>query len=100
MNTGRLIQASNLDSVRIEVLGESRALTIPCEFILAIDRALRFTLAAEESLSVWDWEDDDGNIGWRADVGNVFGEGDTPWGAIVSLAEAIDREARRGHHMS
>lgn len=93
MNTGRLIQASNLDSVRIEVLGEGRALTIPCEFILAIDRALRFTLAAEESLSVWDWEDDDGNIGWRADVGNVFGEGDTPWGAIASLAEAIEREA-------
>lgn len=94
MNTGRLIRATNLDSVRIEVLGEGRALTIPCEFILAIDRALRFTLADEESLSVWDWEDDDGNIGWRADVGNVFGEGDTPWGAIVALAATIEREVK------
>lgn len=94
MNTGKLIQATNLDSLRIEVLGEGRALTIPCEFILAIDRALRFTLADEESLSVWDWEDDDGNIGWRADVGNVFGEGDTPWGAIAALAATIEREVK------
>lgn len=92
--SGRLIQATNLDSLRIEVLGEGRALTIPCEFILAIDRALRFTLADEESLSVWDWEDDDGNIGWRADVGNVFGECDTPWGAIVALAATIEREVK------
>ncbi len=39
--SGKIISCTNLDSVRIEVLGEGRAITIPAKLLLAADRVLR-----------------------------------------------------------
>jgi hypothetical protein len=76
--------ATNLDSVRIELLGEGRALTIPCKWILAVDKVLRFA-ADTCGLELASFED-----GWAGDCGGLIGSGETPWGAVIALAEQIE----------
>lgn len=88
----RIVNATHLDSVRIEVLGESRAVTIPLSLLLAIDVVLRFTLEHEEEMGLWPFDGEGTGDGWNAQVGNILGEGQTPWGAIVDLAYEIKRE--------
>jgi len=90
MMAGTVVQATHLDSVRIEVLGEGRAVTIPCEFILAVDRVLRFA-ADTCGLELMSLEG-----GWDADCEALTGSGETPWGAIIALADQIvDQEEAR-----
>jgi hypothetical protein len=89
---GKLVSVTNLDSVRIEVLGESRALTAPAKFVLAVDRVLRYCLEHDDSLSLDTVEDDEtGEVLWAASFGNSQGFcGETPWGAVVALADAVE----------
>lgn len=96
MMPGKIVTCANLDSVRVEVLGESRAVTIPASLILAMNRVLRAALVREESLEVDLVEEDETKEeGWQAvlDMG-VESAGEmapTPWGAIVKLAEELER---------
>jgi hypothetical protein len=89
---GRMVSVTNLDSVRVEVLGESRALTVPANFVLAVDRVLRYCLEHDDQLSLDTCEDEGtGETLWEASLGNSRGFcGETPWGAVVALADAID----------
>ena len=91
---GKIVNCTNLDSVRIEILGEGRAITIPASLILAADRVFRACLVREEELDVCMVEDDE-TSGWQArlDMGQgPFGKpAATPWGAMVSLAEKMEK---------
>jgi len=93
--TGNLIQVTNLDSIRIEVLGESRALTIPVECVLAADAMLRGALVEDDDVSIYECELKGGQMKWRAELGNWFGLGNTPWQAVIALSHHIDTRARR-----
>lgn len=81
---GTVVCATHLDSVRIELLGEGRAITIPCKWILAVDKVLRFAgdTCGLELMSL--------EGGWDADCGELTGSGATPWGAIIALADQIE----------
>jgi hypothetical protein len=77
-------------SVRIEILGGARALTIPLDLVLCVDAVLKEAHREEEPLDLDVVEDDEtGWRGWQARLGNALGCGDTPWSAIVALARAI-----------
>ena len=54
--SGQLVQVTNLDSIRIEVLGESRALTIPVECVLAADAMMRGALVEDDDVSIYECE--------------------------------------------
>lgn len=90
--TGTVVNCTNLDSVRIEVLGGSRAVTIPAAVILAIDSVLRRCFLEDVSLDV-DPVGDDREEGWQAildDGQDAAGQvAPTPWGAVVSLADQL-----------
>lgn len=87
--TGKVVTVSSLDSVRIEVLGEGRALTIPAKLILAIDGLLKLAMTEDDAFSIDQVEDDEsGWVGWELLVGDVLGWGDTPWGAIEAATES------------
>ena len=92
--SGTVVNCTNLDSVRIEVLGGGRAVTIPAALILAVDAALRCCAVEGVSLEV-DLVSDDatGREGFQAtlDMGQfaVGGMAASPWAAVVSLAEAL-----------
>lgn len=93
---GKIVTCTNLDDVRIEILGEGQAATIPASLILAMDRVLTAALVREESLDVDLVEDDaTGEQGWQATldmgVGAVGQMAPTPWGAILKLAEVLER---------
>ena len=97
----KIVNVTNLDGVRIEVLGEGRAVTIPAGVILALDRVLRYCLLEESGLELDMVEDDrTGWQGWEAtcehptaeDVDTMLhAHGDTPWGALAALADALER---------
>jgi len=79
---GTLHNATNLDSVRIEVVGETRALTIPCSLILSIDDALKECREIRTALIVYPIQE--GN--WLAECGGKFvGCGATPMQAIAAM---------------
>lgn len=104
--SGKIVNATSADILRVEFLGEGRAVQIPAECIVAVDTVLRFCLLEEDySLSMlgsfesvgpgWsEWQayavrrKKPGEAGER-----IAGRGDTPWAAIVALAKEI--EARR-----
>lgn len=86
---GRVANCTNLDSVRIEVLGGSRALTIPADFILAVDGVLRTAAMDQDAVDINFTEDDDGNTLWEAQLLNTVGSGATPWAAIIDLAKGL-----------
>lgn len=90
MKTGTVVNCTNLDSVRIEVLGSSRALMLPASCVLSADAVLRQVLLDQEGLSIELTEDDDGNSMWEANCGHMFGYGQTPWQAIIELAEGME----------
>jgi len=88
--TGKLIHGSNLDSVRIDVLGEARALTIPLELVLAADRVMRSLAIVEQRLMIVpDFDFSNNTTSWRAMAGVAVGKGDTPWQALIDLAEKV-----------
>lgn len=98
---GQVVNATNLDSIRFEILGEGRAITIPATILLAADCVLRHCLTRDCFLLL-DVPDGRSQQIWEAHLqpqqdrepdNLVVGTGITPWGAIVALANAI--EARR-----
>jgi len=77
---GSLVHANNLDSVRIEVLGERRALTIPLDLVLAVDRLMKVAAMHDQRLSLYQSAEDR----WFLEAGEFgFGEGASPWGAVI-----------------
>ncbi len=89
MPTANLVQVTSLDSIRIDILGEGRALTIPVECVLAADRMMRGALVEDDDVSIYEAEHEDGSVHWRAELGNWFGLGQTPWQAVIELAKRI-----------
>lgn len=92
MASGQLVQVSSLDSIRIEVVGEGRALTIPVVCVLAADRLFRGALVEDDDVSVYECEHEDGTECWRAELGNSFGLGQTPWQAVIALSRHIPQQ--------
>ena len=100
--SGKIVNCTHLDSVRIEVLGEGRAIMIPASLILAADKVLRHCLTEESSLDLDPVEDDETRwTGWEAQAESLLAEdadtilcvhGETPWQTIMALAQAIERE--------
>lgn len=90
--SGHLVQVTSLDSIRIEVIGESRALTIPVECVLAVDAMLRGALVEDDDVSIYECELENGQMKWRAELGNWFGYGNTPWQAVIALAKRIPKQ--------
>jgi hypothetical protein len=91
---GKVVKVDNLDSVQIEVLW-GRAVTIPASVLLDVDAVLRHCRVEEEALDVdMVGDDETGWHGWEAAAGNDCAHGDTPWGAIVALARALEARGR------
>ena len=90
---GKLVNCTHLDSVRIEVLGEGRAVTIPASLLLAADRVFRHSLFTEDDLAI-DKVADEVIDGWEAVTDNYRGIGETPWEAVLRLSEAIEKDKR------
>lgn len=95
---GKVVTVSSLDSVRIEVLGGRRAVTIPATFLLDADAVFRH-LAGDgglgEELSLYQAPDEKaGGLRWHATTGFGVGQGDTPWGAMTALARALEAKGR------
>lgn len=101
---GKVVTQTSLDTVRIEVLGEGRAVNIPAALVLAVDRVLRHVLTGDGFLDLsLDMVEDDrtGWQGWEArtestradaDPDDVLvAHGDTPWAAVKALADAIEQ---------
>lgn len=88
----KLVQATNLDSVRIEVLGGSRALTIPANLTLAADTVMRELCMDTESRLIVQVqrEHENGPNQWSATLHGKTGYSFTPWGAIKELADKIE----------
>lgn len=84
---GNIVQATNLDSVRIEVLGGNCAVTIPATLILAANRVMRQCLVDEARLTVL-------LIGgrWQACNGIFAASGSTAWEALKNLADELERK--------
>lgn len=83
--TGVVVQARNIDSVRIEVLGAGRAKTIPCDLIDGLDHALRHAGLQEMDLEVRFV----GASQWVARCDGIEGRGLSPWAAVVELARRL-----------
>lgn len=103
---GRLVNVTQFDSIRFDILGAGRAVTIPASVLLAADTVLRYCIADDSGLDLDMVEDDaTGWTGWEArcehpnletDADTVLvAHGDTPWGAIVALANAIEAARAR-----
>ncbi len=81
MSTGKLVNATSVDSVRIEVLGNKRAVTIPCSLIESTDANLRKCVDIGQALIVYPFCG-----GWLAECGDRFcGTGATPFQAIANM---------------
>lgn len=77
---GKLVNATNIDSVRIECFG-GRALTISCSLVESVDARLRMCYDINEPLVVFP----DGGV-WRATCGgNFVGIGPTLIQAIANM---------------
>lgn len=82
--SGKVVTQTTVDTVRIEVLGESRAKNIPAAMIVDLDDLLRALLnESQEGLLV---AHDDELGEWCAVWGELIGTGATPWGALTDLA--------------
>ena len=92
---GTVVNATNLDSVRIEVLGESRAVTIRATVLLAVHRLLKRAFIQETTLTITTttgrWKAILGNRDptGKTDLGELCGIGETPWEALIALEEAL-----------
>lgn len=76
------LQGTNLDSVRIEVLGETRALTIPLSLVIDLDAALKEVREIGHGLIVYKMAENH----WLAECGGDFyGPGATPMQAIANM---------------
>lgn len=90
--SGKIVQATNLDGVRVEVLGEGRAITIPASLILAADRLFR-NLGMDTTASLHvdvQQSPNDGPNQWCASLHGKVGRSITPWGAVAELADKIE----------
>jgi hypothetical protein len=82
---GVIVQARNIDSVRIDVLGAGRAKTIPCDLIDGLDHALRHANFRQMDLEIRFV----GGSDWVARCDGIEGRGQSPWAAIVELARRV-----------
>ena len=90
--SGNLVNVTSLDSVRIEVVGEGRAVTIPAALILAADRVLRHCLLNEFSLEIDMVDPEPDGKGWEASTDgtqDACAHGETPWAALLALADNV-----------
>lgn len=90
--SGKVVQATNLDSVRIEVLGGSRALTILASLPLAADTVLR-ELGMDTNAMLLIQVEGGENAGpnqWCARLHGKVGRSITPWGAVQELANKLE----------
>lgn len=86
--TGLLHNVSTLDSVRIEEVGATRAVQIPCGLILDIDTALKWVRELGDALIVYR----DTNESYFAECGGHFyGKGATPFQAIANMRKTGTR---------
>jgi hypothetical protein len=86
----------SIDSVRVVAIGEGLAVTIPVSFLSDADAVLKHCVEWDSRLEVWRTGGETGR--WNAQVGDdpdsPCGAGDTPWGAIVSLARFLEAKGR------
>lgn len=87
--TGNLIHGTSVDSVRIDVLGAGRALTIPLDCLVCVDAILRSLLPMGRLIVVPEWNVGMTELSWKAATEDACGRGETPWQAIVALAEQL-----------
>jgi len=88
--TGNLIHGTSVDSVRIDVLGAGRALTIPLDCLLCADTIMRSLILETQRLMIAPEIDIENNATtWKAMTGTFSGRGATPWQAIIDLSEKI-----------
>ncbi len=93
---GTVINCTSIDSVRIEVLGEGRSITLPASLILAFDRVLRYELLANAELrlhtysigEIREWEAY--IAAGRSTLPSGHAHAATPWAAIEALAKRLD----------
>lgn len=88
--TGSIVTCTNLDSIRVEVLGESRAVMVPASLILAADCVMRETMLRDIELTFERAEGGTGARMWRAVLGGIKGWSVTPWGALQDLARRLE----------
>lgn len=89
--SGKIVNCTNLDSVRIEVLGEGRALTIPASLLLAADMVLRRTFCQRDGFVIDHIGEEGKPDRWIAGIDGTDerGHGESPWQAVFNLAERI-----------
>lgn len=85
---GKVVMVTSADSVRIETTN-GLGVSIPADFILAVDRVLNATRESGNRLSIEHVCEKRGE--WCATAASEQGFGATPWGAIVGLGEALKR---------
>lgn len=87
-----VVNCTSLDSIRIEVLGGSRAVTIPAKLLLAADCVLRdLCMDTAATLTVTVEGQDYGPNQWVADLHGRKGRSITPWGAVEELASKLEK---------
>jgi hypothetical protein len=92
---GQVVTVSSLDSVRIEVPGVGRVVTLPVSVLLDVHAVLKHCLRECEGLDLEHVSEGAGAWeGWEAMAGNAVAHGETPWGAIMALARALGARGR------
>lgn len=85
--SGKIVQSTNLDSIRIEVLGEGRAVTIPATLLLAADRVMRHCLMSDANrLTIYPADEQQ----WHGCLGTLAVNGASPWDCIRLLADKLE----------
>lgn len=94
---GTIVSCTHLDEVRVEVLGGSRAVRLPAEFVLAMYDVLKASALGPHVLTVEPLRESDEPAeeweAWLDDEHHTTGSGANPWAAVKDLADKI--EARR-----
>ena len=87
---GKMVSCDTADTVRIVVPGGVCAV-LPVSVILDMGVVLRACQEDETELEVVFGQ---GSGLWEASTANSVGQGDTPWGALVALARALEEDGR------
>lgn len=93
--TTHMVTVASSGTVRVEILGEGRAINMPASYIIALHDVLGFCALEECDLAIDRVEDDETEeLGWQANVEcNEYGDVcANPWAALQSLADRIGRQ--------